>query len=257
MLMNECLPHARSVSQRTGPLVTEVLDRAFTEAPDLSDLSYAARRVLVGAAALFYDNGAPGTSVRDIARSCGLSPGAFYNHFDSKDDVLYRLVKHGHDSLDARIELHLSQVPPSPTAQLAAFVHAYVMAHLLQPEIAQLVRREYLHLSPERLALVVGRRRKLREKVTSILRKGSRSGEFTLIGGRNAPIRTAVMILDMCSRTSEWYDPRRLRAERPERLTSRYVDAALRLTGADSTITESLPARRGSGPRRSTKVEPS
>jgi hypothetical protein len=39
------------------------------------------------------------------------------------------------------------------------------------------------------------------------------------------------MVLDMCSRTSEWYDPRR--EEPPARLAERYVTAALRLAGAD------------------------
>jgi hypothetical protein len=40
------------------------------------------------------------------------------------------------------------------------------------------------------------------------------------------------MILDMCSRTSEWYDPSR--AEAPDELAERYVAAALRLAGARS-----------------------
>lgn len=224
--------------------MTEVLETAFADAPDLSDLSFAARRVLVAAAALFYEGGAPGTSVRDIARTCGLSPGAFYNHFDSKDDVLYRLVVHGHDSLDARISAELMRVPASPTPLLSAFVHAYVMAHLIHPEIAQLVRREYLHLSPDRLDQIVGRRRELRERVSEILRKGKRTGEFSMIGGRNAPTRTAVMILDMCSRTSEWYDPYRSRTESPEHLTSRYVEAAMRLAGANTAIAEGRTVRR-------------
>lgn len=244
--MNECLPHSQSASQRTGPLVTDLLEKAFAEAPDLSDLSAAARRVLVGSAALFYEGGAPGTSVRDIARTCGLSPGAFYNHFDSKDDVLYRLVLHGHDGLDARITAQLATVPATPTPMLAAFVHAYVMAHLLNPVVAQLVRREYQHLTPERRAQVVDRRRCSREQLVGVLRRGKRSGEFDLIGGRNAPVRTAVMILDMSSRTSEWYDQRRMGAERPERLAARYVEAAMRLVGADATVVQSSSAR----PRR-------
>jgi AcrR family transcriptional regulator len=207
-----------------------VFERAFATAPDLDGLSAAARRVLAMSAALFYRQGAAGTSIRDITKACGLSPGALYNHFASKDDVLYRLVEHGHERLERRIAAALADVDPTdPAARTAAFVHAYVMGHLVHPELAQVVRREYLHLSPARYRRVVTRRRRLRRRLTELLRAGAATGVFELIEGRDAATRVAVMILDMCSRTSEWYDP--ARAEPPNLLADRYVTAALRLAG--------------------------
>src|SRR5579875_1022307 len=88
----------------------EVFEREFAAAPDLDDLSYSARRVLAMSATLFYRNGAAATSIRDITRACGLTPGALYNHFASKDDVLFRLVQHGHDALERRIADGLAPV---------------------------------------------------------------------------------------------------------------------------------------------------
>jgi AcrR family transcriptional regulator len=208
------------------------MERALADTTDLAGFTYAARRVLVGAAALFHERGAPATSVRDIARACDLSPGALYKHFDSKDDVLFVLVQHGHDSLERRVTAALQGAAPDPMSRISAFVHAYVMGHLVHPELAQVVRREYVHLSPDRVEVVVRRRRAMRAQLTSLLRAGAKDGEFELIGGRNGPTRTAVMVLDMCSRTSDWYDPTRARAERPETLAERYVLGALRLVGA-------------------------
>jgi TetR/AcrR family transcriptional regulator, cholesterol catabolism regulator len=211
-----------------------VFAAAFAGAPDLARLTPAARRVLATSAALFYRRGAAGTSVRDITGACGLSPGALYNHFASKDEVLYALVEHGHTSLEQRIAAALAAVEDAPLPRTSAWVHAYVMGHLVHPELAQVVRREYLHLSPHRYEQIVRRRRALRFELSELLAAGVAEGTFDLIGGRNAAIRVAVMILDMCSRTSEWYDPRR--QDSPERLADQYVTAALRLAGAADPV---------------------
>jgi AcrR family transcriptional regulator len=208
-----------------------VFEQVFADAADLEHLSYAARRVLAMSASLFYRHGAAGTSIRDITSACGLSPGALYNHFASKDDMLWVLVGHGHDSLERRIGAALAEVPDEPVARTAAYVRAYVTGHLVHPELAQVVRREYLHLSPARYDAIVRRRRRLRQQLTELLRRGADAGAFDLIDGPDGATRVAVMVLDMCSRTSEWYD--RKREEPPARLAERYVTAALRLAGAD------------------------
>ncbi len=208
------------------------IDEALADAPELRHLSEAARRVLVTAAALFLHNGAAGTSVRDITRACGLSPGALYNHFASKDDLLFALVQHGHGALERRVAEALDAAADSgPRVRTAAFVRGYVLAHLLRPELAQVVRREYLHLTPERCQLIVLRRRGMRARLASLLREGAAAGDFNLLDGPHAATRAAVMVLDMCSRTSEWYDPTR-RGEPPAAVAERYVAGALRLVGA-------------------------
>jgi AcrR family transcriptional regulator len=206
-----------------------MFEDAFSRAPDLAHLTPPARRVLAMSAALFYRRGAAATSVRDITKACGLTPGALYNHFASKDDVLYALVAHGHTSLEQRIVDELAGTGDSCVERVAAWVRAYVMGHLVHPELAQVVRREYLHLSPDRYLQIVRRRRTLRAQLSDLLQAGAAEGTFELLGGNIAAIRVAVMVLDMCSRTSEWYDPRR--NDPPARLADQYVAAALRLVG--------------------------
>jgi hypothetical protein len=70
----------------------------------------------------------------------------------------------------------------------------------------------------------------LRSRLARLLRDGCVAGRFDLLDGPRGATGVAVMVLDMCSRTAEWYDP--TRADRPERLIQRYVSAALRLAGA-------------------------
>ncbi len=222
---------------------TAVFIRAFDDAPELASYSNPARRVLAAAAALFHQQGAAATSIRHITTECSLTPGAFYRHFASKDDVLFILVTHGHERMERRIADALAAADPSRTAQLAAFVRAYVGGHLEAPELAQVVRREYLHLSPARHAAVVGRRRALRTHLARLLADGATSNEFDLPGGAANSTRVAVMLLDMCSRTAEWYH--RANDRTPEELIVLYVGAALRLAGA---VVRDEPPLTATGP---------
>ena len=50
-------------------------------------------RIAEAAIELFYSQGATATSVRDITSACGLTPGALYNHFSSKEQLLYVLIR--------------------------------------------------------------------------------------------------------------------------------------------------------------------
>ncbi|MBE7188283.1 TetR/AcrR family transcriptional regulator [Jatrophihabitans endophyticus] len=216
-----------------------VFARLFADADDLTGYSYAARRVLAMSAALFHRDGAAATSVRDITAACGLSPGALYKHFASKDDLLDVLVAHGHHRSETRVAAALAAAPPDIVARVAAFVRAYVLGHLENPQLAQLVRREYLHLSPDRRAAVVTRRRRMRSQLAELLRAGDESRVLDLVEGADAT-GVAVMILDMCSRTSEWYHAGR--AGSPADLAERYVVAALRLSGAPAPDRTTKPA---------------
>lgn len=203
---------------------------SFSDQPDLEALSPTARRVLATSAAMFYERGAADTSVRDLTRACGLTPGALYNHFASKDELLYILIRHGHERMRRRIDAAVDPVADDPAAAFRAFVHAYVAGHVEQPEFAQMVRREYLHLSAERYAEVVDERRAIRRQLTALLADGDRAGYFALIGGTDGAVGQALMVLDMCSRTSEWFD--RSRESDPSAIADRYVAAALRMVGA-------------------------
>lgn len=224
-------PTARSAGVTSGPDVD--LDRFVAVVagfPEFAELSVPAQRVLAAAAALFHRDGAVATSVRDITRLCGLTPGALYNHFASKDDVLYALVRQGHDRMDRRIADALAGTGRAPADRLRAFVGAYATGNLHNPEFARVVRREYVHLSPDRYGAIVEQRRAVRESLTTILRTGHRRGAWTLIGGAGGATRQAVMVLDMCSGTSAWFT--RGGPTPAPALVDAYVEAALRLVGS-------------------------
>jgi AcrR family transcriptional regulator len=205
-----------------------IFGAAFADQPDLALFSPAAHRVLATSAALFFERGAANTSVRDLTKACGLSPGALYNHFPSRDDLLFTIVRHGHDRMQRRIGTALARADDDCESRLRAFVGAYVTGHVEQPELAQLVRHEYLHLSPGHYSEIVALRRAMRQLLVGFVTEGASSGRFDLIGD---PVAQTMMVLDMCSRTSDWFD--RTRDTDTDQIVARYVQAALRLVGSN------------------------
>jgi TetR/AcrR family transcriptional regulator, cholesterol catabolism regulator len=212
--------------------VAAIFRAEFENQPDLAELSPTARRVLSTAGALFYERGAADTSVRDLTRACGLTPGALYNHFTSKDELLYTLVLHGHRRMQRRIDDAIAAAPADPVSAFRAFVRAYLVGHVQHPEMAQISRREYRHLSAERCTEIVELRRGIRRLLTELCVAGQRAGCFALLDGEPGAVGSALMVLDMCSRTSDWYD--RSRESEPASIVERYVAAALRLVGANA-----------------------
>lgn len=61
------------------------------------------RRIEQVAVGLFASKGVAETTVKDIARGAGLSEGALYRHFASKDDLVWRTFQHHYVALAARL----------------------------------------------------------------------------------------------------------------------------------------------------------
>lgn len=207
---------------------------ATRAAPDGGDLSPAAQRIMAAADDLFYRQGAAATTVREITAACGLTPGALYNHFRSKDDLLFRLVMRRHLLVAAALDEALAAAPPDPLARFDTAVRVCARVHL-RPTArrgSRVANREYRGLSEARLAQVVAVRRSLRDRLVSILDEGSSQGVFSVCGGadRTSLVVAASTILDMCVQAAEW-----VHEDGPlplGELESRFVAMARRLVGA-------------------------
>lgn len=196
--------------------------------------SPAQRRLATAAVGLFYRQGALATSVRQITEACGMTPGALYNHFGSKDELLYVVVRDIHLRLESMLLAAQEAVAGDPVAELVAIVELYVSRHSDHQETARVANREYRLLGGEWRDEVIAVRRRLRDQVIDVLLAGGRKGVFHLVGGddRAAAALTAIPILDMCVHISEWFHADRPLG--PAELRSRYVALALRMAGADA-----------------------
>ena len=74
----------------------------------------------------FAERGYPVVTVRDIMKACGLTQGALYNHFKSKDELLHDIIASTQGELERQCQQAVAGAGDDPRAKLAAFVRVYV-----------------------------------------------------------------------------------------------------------------------------------
>jgi len=196
-------------------------------------------RLAEAAIELFFERGALATTVKDITSACGLTPGALYNHFESKDHLLYLVVRDIHRQVDDQLAALLAATDGGPATQLTAAVRLLVSHTAGFKKRSRVANREFTLLSGSRRQEITVMRRQTRDRFAGIILAGARQGSFILIGGDNLAAATmhAATITTMCVRISESSlenSPLDLGA-----LEDRYAELALRMVGARQPVTGS------------------
>lgn len=194
-------------------------------------------RLAEAAIELFYERGALATTVRDITGACGLTPGALYNHFASKDHLLYLVVRDIHRQVDDQLAALLAEAGDDPVVQLTAAVRLLVFHTAGFKKRSRVANREFTLLTGSRRLEITAIRRQMRDRFAEIILAGARRGIFSLVGGSDLPVATmhAATIATMCVRISESTlesFPLSLTA-----LEDRYAQLALRMVGAPQPVT--------------------
>ena len=180
----------------------------------------------------FAERGYPVVTVRDIMKACGLTQGALYNHFKSKDELLHDIIASTQGELERVCQQAVSEAGSDPRAKLAAFVRVYVMRHCRLRVEALVANREIGWLDSGRVADIRRSRRAIRDIVVAILAQGVEGGVFEppLVGGRRDLKAIAMALLDQWTHVSMWYGPGGEITE--EDMARLYADMALRAVGA-------------------------
>ena len=98
--------------------------------------------IRAAAFAQFAERGYPVVTVRDIMKACGLTQGALYNHFKSKDELLHDIIASTQGELERQCQQAVAGAGGDPRAELAAFVRVYVMRHCRLRIAALVANRE-------------------------------------------------------------------------------------------------------------------
>ncbi len=188
--------------------------------------------IRAAAFAQFAERGYPVVTVRDIMKACGLTQGALYNHFKSKDELLHDIIASTQAELERLCQQAVSGAGDDPRAKLAAFVRAYVMRHCRLRVEALVANREISWLDPDRVADIRRSRRAIRDIVVTIMLQGIERGVFDppKIDGRHDLKAMAMALLDQCTHVSMWYAPGGQFSE--EQMARLYAEMALRAVGA-------------------------
>ena len=180
----------------------------------------------------FAERGYPVVTVRDIMKACGLTQGALYNHFKSKDELLHDIIASTQSELERLCQQAVAGAGDDPRAKLAAFVRVYVVRHCRLRVEALVANREISWLDAERVSDIRRSRRAIRDIVVTILTQGVERGLFDppQIDGRRDLKAIAMALLHQCTHVSMWYGPGGELGE--EQMAKLYADMALRAVGA-------------------------
>lgn len=183
------------------------------------------RRLLDGAMAAFSELGFHGTSTRNIATAAGMSPSAVYMHYKSKEELLYRISKFGHETILIAVT-EAAALSDDPIDQLRAATAEFARYHAEEHVTARVVNYEFAALEAEHRDEIVVLRRQIDAVFTDILARGIAANAFTTTRPRMAAVAITGSGIDI----ARWF--RDDGAWTSTEVGEFYADAALRIAGA-------------------------
>ncbi len=185
----------------------------------------AARRLLLAAVEAFAERGYHATTTRDIAGRAGMSPAALYIHYKTKEELLHKISRIGHEKA-VEILRTAARAEGGPAERLADAVSSFVRWHARGRTTARVVQYELDSLGPEARAEILGLRRQVDAEVRGIIEDGVRTGDFDVIDVQG----TTLAVLSLCIDVARWFNVDGPRT--PEEVGALYADLVLRMVGA-------------------------
>ncbi|MEU3412195.1 MULTISPECIES: TetR/AcrR family transcriptional regulator [unclassified Streptomyces] len=185
----------------------------------------AARRLLVAAVEAFAERGYHATTTRDIAGRAGMSPAALYIHYKTKEELLHRISRIGHDKALGILRT-AARREGTAKERLADAVGSFVRWHAGRRTTARVVQYELDALGPDARAEIVALRRQVDAEVRRIIEEGVAAGEFDVLDVKG----TTLAVLSLCIDVARWFNVDGPRT--PEEVGALYADLVLRMVGA-------------------------
>ncbi|MGW3635586.1 TetR family transcriptional regulator [Streptomyces sp. NPDC005122] len=185
----------------------------------------AARRLLVAAVEAFAERGYHATTTRDIAGRAGMSPAALYIHYKTKEELLHRISRIGHDKALAIVRA-AADGEGDAAERLTDAVRSFVRWHAGQHTTARVVQYELDALGPEARAEIIALRRRTDAAVRGIIEDGVAAGDFDV---PDVP-GTTLAVLSLCIDVARWFNVDGPRT--PDEVGGLYADLVLRMVGS-------------------------
>lgn len=163
----------------------------------------AKRRLRDAALALFHRHGYPMTSVQQIVEEAGVTKGAFYYHFTSKEELLRELHDEFLDEELTRGRTILEMNLPADRT-LALLIEELLVSVEEHQEAISVFFRDRRFLSEETFAGIKRKRDEFERLVTTTLERGMKEGVF---GAQSSPRLAAFGVIGMCAWAHEWFRP--------------------------------------------------
>ncbi|MFI8212509.1 TetR/AcrR family transcriptional regulator [Streptomyces werraensis] len=136
------------------------------------------QRLLAAATRLFAEQGYDRTSVQEIVEAAGVTKGALYHYFGSKDDLLHEVYARVLRLQQERLDRFADADEPIEK-RLRGAAADVVVTTIENLDDASIFFRSMHHLGPEKNKQVRAERRRYHERFRALIEEGQREGVFS------------------------------------------------------------------------------
>jgi AcrR family transcriptional regulator len=193
--------------------------------------------ILNAATGLFAKQGYMRSSIAELADACGLSRGALYHYFDSKEAILFAI-------LDAHVREMIADVEgavagaPTTLEQFRAAIRAIVALNARSPNEQRVILNDLSFLGGDEQKTIKALERQLVDVVADLLIRLDREGKVVK---RTKKVYTMILF-GILNYSHTWYDPKG--GVDPKEFADMVVDLFLHGFAEPTMSLDAAPARR-------------
>ena len=162
--------------------------------------------VMQAAADVFSEKGYVAATLQDIATRVGMLKGSLYYYIESKEDLLYELLRRAHLQGVSFVVEDPETAASDPPSRIADLIRRWLLGVWSLPSPLRITEYEFDHryLEPKRRAEILSMRRHITQSVQDIIDAGIRDGSFH---HSVDPYAAACTLLRVVNTTGRWYRP--------------------------------------------------
>jgi TetR/AcrR family transcriptional regulator, cholesterol catabolism regulator len=209
---------------------------------------------------VFYAKGYDAASLQDIADRLGMLKGSLYYYIQSKEDLLYDVIRTVHSEGLANIE-SLAAAPGDALERLRNVIIGHIDHECRNLTKTAVFLHEMQSLSPERQAEIIGDEHAYRRVFVDLIETGQREG---LIRAEMDPKLAALSVLGSINWVYRWFTPGGEFSS--HQIGEQFADQALRGLATPEALarlqpppppsrqTKTSPAKAAKAPRKQAKT---
>ena len=187
--------------------ITQKADAVMTPGNSLKKSNSVGKmKILALARNLFWKNGYNGVSMRDLARAYGCQPANLYNHFKTKESILFEVLLEEMEQIIRPISHLQEQDDGDPLSQLRFIISSHLRITLSHRRSAKMLFDVALgNLSHADRKIIISMRDTYDSIIRKVIQRGQEKGIFL---SHNEKL-VGFMISSMITRSRIWFHPRK------------------------------------------------
>lgn len=202
------------------------------------------RELIEAAARIFYEKGYEATSIQEVAEALGMLKGSVYYYIESKEDLLFSVIKEVHEGAFKNLE-QLRALEGPVLSKVRALIKQHVVYNARNLKKVAVFFHDFRSLSEERRRFIIAERDMYERFLRDLITQGQKEGSIRT--GLDPKI-VAIGILGMMNWLYHWYKPRG--PDSPDHIADVYADLVVEgLAPSSSSEGQHKPRSRRSAQR--------